>query len=56
MKIKKIKEIKIQESLTLDELMIKKSEVEEELEKLNPLEITPIEALNILYELKQKLK
>ena len=50
------RDIKIQESLPLDELMIKKSEVEEELEKLNPLEITPIEALNILYELKQKLK
>ena len=50
------RDIKIQESLPLDELMIKKSEVEEELEKLNLLEITPIEALNILYELKQKLK
>ena len=50
------RDIKIQESLPLDELMTKKSEVEEELEKLNPLEITPIEALNILYELKQKLK
>ena len=33
--------------------MPKKSKVEEELEKIDPLEITPMEALNILYKLKQ---
>ena len=32
------------------------SKVEERLNEINPLEITPIEALNILYELKQELK
>ncbi len=51
----KKRDIKIQESLPLDELMKEKSEVEERLSKINPLEISPIEALNILYELKQKL-
>ncbi len=49
----KKRDIKIQETLPLDELMPQKSKVEEELEKINPLEITPIEALNILYKLKE---
>ncbi|MBR3198611.1 MAG: DNA mismatch repair protein MutS [Bacilli bacterium] len=48
------RDIKIQEALPLDELLPKKSKVEEELEKINPLEITPMEALNILYSLKEK--
>ena len=30
--------------------------IEKKLEEINPLEITPIEALNILYELKNELK
>ena len=30
--------------------------IKEKLENINPLEITPIEALNILYELKQETK
>lgn len=47
------RDIKIQESLPLEELIPVKSKVEEELEKINPLEITPIEALNILYKLKE---
>ena len=47
------RDIKIQESLPLDELMSKKSLVEEELDKINPLEVTPMEALNILYNLKK---
>ena len=47
------RDIKIQESLPLDELVPQKSKVEEELEKINPLEITPIEALNIIYKLKE---
>ena len=33
-----------------------KSLVEEELKKINPLEMTPIDALNKLYELKNMLK
>ncbi len=49
----KKRDIKIQESLPLDELIPQKSKIEEELEKINPLEITPIEALNILYKLKE---
>lgn len=34
----------------------KESKIEEELKQINPLEITPIEALNILYKLKQELE
>ncbi|NLA32954.1 MAG: DNA mismatch repair protein MutS [Mollicutes bacterium] len=34
----------------------KKDPVKEKLDEINPLEITPIEALNILYELKEKNK
>ena len=51
------RDIKIQESLPLDELMNdKKSVIEEEIEKINILEITPMEAMNILYNLKEKIK
>ena len=46
------RDIKVQEALPLDEVMNTKSKVEERLESINPLEITPLEALNILYELK----
>ena len=49
------RDIKIQEALPIDELMPKKSKVEEELEKIDPLEITPMEALNIIYKLKKEL-
>ena len=52
----KKRDIKVQEALPLEELTVKKSEVEEKLEKINPLEITPLEALNILYELKKNIK
>lgn len=48
----KKRDIKIQESLPLDDLIPSKSKVEEELEKIDPLEVTPIDALNILYKLK----
>ena len=44
------------EQISFDLYEEKKSEVEEALEKINPLEMTPIEAINTLYELKQKLK
>ncbi len=51
------RDMKIQESLPLDELMIKEDNyLEEELNKINPLEITPLEALNILYKLKTDIK
>lgn len=51
----KKRDIKIQESLPIDALIESKSEVEEELSKINPLEITPMEALNIIYKLKEKI-
>ena len=50
------RDIKIQESLPLDELMNKKSVVEEELEKIDPMNTTPMEALNIIYKLKEMTK
>jgi DNA mismatch repair protein MutS len=49
------KEISIQTSLPL-ELITKKSEIEEIISKTNVLELTPMKALNLLYELKEKLK
>ena len=54
----KKRDIKIQETLPLDEVMVKEKEskVEEELKKINPLEVTPLEALNILYRLKEEIK
>lgn len=53
----KKRDIKIQEALPIDELIEeKKNEIEEEIKKINPLEITPIEAMNILYRLKEKVK
>ena len=36
--------------------MSKKSEVEEILKNTNVLELSPLKALNLLYELKEKLK
>lgn len=54
----KKRDIKIQESLPIDELVQtpQKSKIEEELEQVNPMEITPLEALNILYRLKNEVK
>ena len=46
----------MQQALPLDDLINVKSEVEEELEKINVLETTPLEAMNILYKLKEKIK
>ena len=50
------RDMKVQEALPIDELISEKSEVEERLEKIDPLNITPLEALNILYELKGLIK
>ncbi len=52
---KEHKEISIQTSLPL-EFISKKSEIEEILKNTNVLELSPIKALNLLYELKEKLK
>ena len=46
----------IQESLPLDDLIKEESVVEKELKKINPLEMTPLEAMTFLYELKEKVK
>ena len=49
----KNRDIKIQESLPLDEMIPKENNIIlEEIKKLNILETNPIEALNILYKLK----
>ena len=49
------KEITIQTALPLD-LINKKSEVEEIIKNTNVLDLTPLKALNILFELKEKVK
>lgn len=53
----RIRDHNIQQSLPIEDLIEeKKSVVEEELKQLNPLELTPMDALNILYQLKQKVE
>jgi len=52
----KKRDIKIQESLPLDELMNEESKVEKRLKEIDPLNMTPIDALNLLYELKKEVK
>ena len=51
------RDIKIQESLPLDEIITesKDSKIIEQLSKINILETSPIDALNILYNLKNDL-
>lgn len=49
------RDIKVQEALPLDDLINVKSEVEEELDRVNVMDITPLDALNILYKLKEKI-
>ena len=39
-----------------EEKQNKNDELEKKLKEINPLEITPIEALNILYELKKEIE
>ena len=52
----KKRDIKIQESLPLDELMnTENSKVEEKLKTIDPMNMTPIQALNVLCELKELL-
>jgi len=53
----KEKDIIIQASLPLDDLMVEnKSKVEEEIKNLNILQMTPIDALNTLYKLKEEVE
>lgn len=52
-KNEKKRDIKIQESLPLDSLVEEKNELKDKLSNIEPLEITPMEALNILVELKE---
>jgi len=52
----KKRDIIIQEALPIDELINEPSDIEKEIKNINPLEITPLEALNILYNLKEKIK
>ena len=53
----KARDCKIQESLPIEDLITpKENELEKYIKNINPLEITPLEALNILYELKEKIK
>lgn len=53
----KEKDIIIQASLPLDDLMVEnKSKIEEEIKNLNILQMTPMDALNTLYKLKEELK
>ena len=47
------RDIKVQESLPIDDLIVSKSKMEEELDKINPLELTPLEALNLIFKLKE---
>ncbi|MDD3341280.1 MAG: DNA mismatch repair protein MutS [Bacilli bacterium] len=50
------RDIKIQESLPIDDLIHEPSKVEEAIKKANPLEMSPMEALNFLYALKEEIK
>ena len=50
------RDIIVQESLPLDELMKEDSQVEKEIKNLDILSVTPLEALNILYSLKEKIR
>ena len=49
----KEKETVVQESLPLEFVVEKESEVEKRLKEIDPLQMTPMEALTILFELKE---
>lgn len=55
-KKEKKRDIKIQESLPLDELVVKKDELRDRLQEIDPLQVTPMEALTALVELKELSK
>lgn len=52
----KKRDVKIQEALPLDDLIPKKDMVKDRLKEINPLEVTPMQALNLLVELKELSK
>jgi DNA mismatch repair protein MutS len=52
----KRRDIKVQESLPIDELINEESATIKKLKEIDPLEITPMDALNIIYELKKDIK
>ncbi len=52
----KKRDIQVQEALPLDDLIPKEDELRNRLKELNPLEITPMQALTILVELKDMCK
>lgn len=52
----KRRDIIVQESMPIDDMINSVSVVEQELEKINPLEVTPLDAINILYRLKELIK
>jgi len=53
----KKRDIKIQESLPLDLVMPKEeSNIEKKIKEVDPINMTPIEALNLLFELKKDIK
>ena len=50
------RDVIIQQTLNFDEPVSKESEIEKELKSLDVLSLTPIEAMNTLYNLKNKIK
>ena len=50
----KKRDIKIQESLPLDELMKEESIIEKRIKEIDPINMTPMDALNFLFELKKE--
>ena len=53
----KKRDIKIQEALPIDDLIEKEeSEIEQEIKELDILKLTPIDAMNTLYKLQEKIK
>jgi len=50
----KKRDIKIQESLPLDELMKEESNIEKKIKEIDPINMTPMDALNFLFELKKE--
>ena len=52
----KKRDVKVQQALPLDSLIEKKDKLREELDALDPLQVTPMDALNILVHLKELSK
>ena len=50
----KKRDIKIQESLPLDELMKEETLIEKKIKEIDPINMTPMDALNFLFELKKE--